>query len=331
MRTYAVILVSLMLGCTNNAPATVYDFAMTSHDLAGVVVNDLSGAVTDGGGGTNKCATGYTASSIAGMRSAGAKGCFKFTGVVTLAVNYNSTTYVDFYVQDTAGGDYSAIKAECSTKSGDVSAGAGCLVDHNTAKSVLAGRSMTLSGFYNKTANGLEFFNVIDNADDTGTGTAPAALSVAAASATKGSALTAQNFYQSATITGGPFKMYDFAPVSETNGSFSACATAPSVFGFGIIPSSDSSDTPGGGCPNTDGGTPTAPSGNESASEIIVGTDIYRTFTGTTDCKCYGTGSTLYTNTTTFSALKGILIPQGSGPSFTTSVSPAADADLPHS
>ena len=96
----------------------------------------------------NMGCTTYTPSSVAAMRQAAKSGCFELDGVVTLAVTYvgASSKSVTIHAQDAAGGDYSAIKLDCSTTS---------TTSHfcnafASAKNILVGRQVTVQVLYLK-------------------------------------------------------------------------------------------------------------------------------------------------------------------------------------
>ena len=203
------------------------------------------------------------------MRQAAKSGCYELDDVVTLAVTYvgANTTSVSIHVQDSAGGDYSAIQLACSTTSSSHPCTA-----FSSAKTILAGRKVTVQGLYIKSSaakGGYESFE-IDNITDEGAGVSPAPAAVAEADLERSATTTmsgkpvAANWFQvvSATIS-DKLVMFDWSPPEFARANMSAC---PKWFGFGLIPTSAGA-TPGAACNGT-----TQPAGQTTVNpkEVLV-------------------------------------------------------------
>ncbi|MEO8846571.1 MAG: hypothetical protein ABI591_20100 [Kofleriaceae bacterium] len=229
-----------------------------------------------GDGGGSGCAS-YTDSTIATMRMGTVTGCYKLTNVVTLGVT-PSTASPRLFVQDAAGGDFSALETKCSSGSTAHPCTIAAMV-----KLIPDGHSVTVTGTYIKTAATTfeEFF--IDNVVDNGAGTPPAAATATLAQIERGG--TAANLrFQRITITiaaADMLQMYDWTPGEFANTSATAC---PYQFGFGMLPKSVTGTTAAAACAS---GT-AQPTGQASpnAHEVLIGTDFYKGFTVSSDCRC---------------------------------------------
>ena len=247
--------------------------------------------------------------------------------VVALA-GVGTSTHADLILQDSAGGDFSAMDAQCDTRSKAVTAGYGCSATvFPTFKAVAPGNAVVASFFYvkSKTA-GEEFFNVIDTFTDKMTaGTKPAALTPSLTDvAHMSTTLSAKDAYQFANVNVGAatLKMYDFAPGAFKPTTPPTNCAFPATFGFGVIPST-STATPGPTC--VAGGTE-MPVTTPDATEILVSTTFYSGFKFTSDCQCAqpAKGDMLVTGATTFTKLNGIVEMQGIQPS----IAPTTNADV---
>jgi hypothetical protein len=234
----------------------------------------------------NTCTT-YTPSSIATMRKAATSGCFELDNVVTLAATYvgSTTKSVTFHVQDSGGGDYSAVQLLCSS----TSTSHPCTAFSN-AKNILVGRQVTVQGTYIKssaTKGGYEAFE-IDSISDSGSGTAPSPAPLAEADLERGATMSAGGkpmaayWFQivSANVT-DKLVMFDWSPpeFARSGGG----TTCPLWFGFGMIPASAGASA-GQSC---NGGT-TQPMGQTTVNpkEVLISTDYFTGFNYTTDCAC---------------------------------------------
>ena len=259
----------LLAGCTTaSGPAHAIDLSTAPADLASM--EDLAGTSGDLAGGKS-----YLASSIAGMRM-GAPGDYALADVVVLAVT-PSTKAPRLFVQDAAGGDLSAVMADCSS----TSTAHKCTVNATVA-GLTVGHKVTLKGTYIRSAankGGFETF-YIDSAVDGGAGTLPAVTAMAMADVERGASKRAQWFQHVSVTLGEALLMYDWTPSEFV---YSGATQCPYQFGFGMIPTSA-----GGTAKPACSGTSSQPAGqtSPSASEILIGTDFYATYTVSSDCRC---------------------------------------------
>jgi hypothetical protein len=253
-------------------------FGCRSSDNSAVdshAANDGSHLDGTGSGSGDACAS-YTMSTVAAMRMGTATGCFKLTNVVSLGTTPSKTT-PQIFVQDAAGGDYSAMLTKCSSTSTTHP----CAVATQAA-AITDGHSVTITGTYIKTAATTfeEFF--IDGITDNGATTVPAAATATLAQIERGS--TAKNLrFQRVTVTIGTadtLKMYDWSPGEFANTSATACTYQ---YGFGMLPTS-ATGTAAAACSS---GT-AQPNGQAAinANEVLIGTDFYKTYTVSSDCRC---------------------------------------------
>lgn len=261
----SLLLIGLLVaGCRGDDSSTPQD----GHSTI-----DSPAQTGDGGSG---CAS-YTDTSIAAMRMGTATGCYKLTNVVTLGVT-PSTTTPRLFVQDAAGGDFSALETRCSSTSTAHPCTVAAMV-----KVIPDGHSVTVTGTYIKTAATTfeEFF--IDSVVDNGAGTPPPAATATLAQIERGGTATNLRF-QRITITIGSadmLHMYDWTPSEFTNTSATAC---PYQFGFGMLPTSVTGTTAEPAC--TSGTAQPAGQVSPNAHEVLIGTDFFKGFTVSSDCRC---------------------------------------------
>jgi hypothetical protein len=287
--------------------------------------DDMAGAPMDAGSG---CTT-YSKSTIAAMRSAATSGCFELDGVVTVAATPQTTnsTSIRIIAQDSAGGDYSGIVLNCYSNSTSHPCAA-----YSTAKSILAGRTVTVQGFYEKasaTKGGYEYVS-IDQITDTASGTAPAPASVMLSDIERAGNQPKYWFQKvSLTITSGDIlQAYDWTP-SEFKAT-SGCH----VYGFGMLPKS-ATGTATPACM----GTTMQPAGQTTASpnEVLFGTEFYGTgnFTAQSECTCLKSSTMmpypgLLTSMSTLSgAVSGILFYDAYSSAGYQYLAPLRDSDAP--
>src|SRR6185312_8873411 len=143
------------------------------------------------------------------------------------------------------------------------------------------GHSVTIKGTYIKTASTTfeEFF--IDTLTDNGPGTAPAPATATLAQIQRNSTATNLRFQKVTVALTTPLEMYDWTPSEFANTTATACAYQ---YGFGMIPTGTTGITPGAACTN---GT-AQPTGiaMPNAAEVLVGTDFFKGFTVSSDCRC---------------------------------------------
>ena len=255
-----------MIGCRSTDSSTPVD-SNGVHD----------GAHLDGAGSGSAACASYAMTTIAAMRMGTASGCFQLTNVVTLGTTPSKKS-PKVFVQDASGGDFSAMVTKCSSTSTahpcSISTQVGAIAD---------GHSVTITGTYIKTAATTfeEFF--IDGLTDNGVTTVPAAATATLAQIERGG--TAKNLrFQRVTVNisaSDTLKMFDWTPSEFSNTSATAC---PYQFGFGMLPTSATGAAAAGACANgttQPGGQPTV-----NANEVLIGTDFYKTFTVSSDCRC---------------------------------------------
>jgi len=301
---FAFACVMTVAGCRDNGPLTPADLSMAGGGGGGT-----------GGGDMAMAGKNYMVSTIAAMRM-GAPGDYELDDVVAIAVTPSGSHLV---AQDAAGGDFSAIKTNCSS----TSTSHPCTVG-STVKTVAVGHKVTLKGTFIKakeSSGGTEDF-YIDSITDNGAGTLPQVATVMPADVEQSSVATATTapptnkkyWFQHVTVMSPPtLAMYDLSPtVFKYTGGTGGC---PAQFGWGLAPSgtsgagttlscdaSCSTNPPGAACMQ-----PTGVALN--AAEILIGTDFYSGFTKSSDCKCYAKYSdTAVTSTSTTTKLGGILM-----------------------
>jgi hypothetical protein len=262
----------LVVGCRNdNNNVNPADFAS-----GGPV--DMAGSPQDGpsqqDGPSSMACTTYTMTSIAAMR-AGKPGCMELDNVVSTALT-PSTKSPRLFVQDAAGGDFSAMMVRCSS----TSTAHPCSVA-STVANIALGHKVTIQGTYIKSGgSGFEEF-FVDTITDNGAGTAPAAATATLTDIQRNS--TSKNLaFQKVTVTlAQPLIMYDWQPSEFV---FSGATACPYMFGWGMIPMGTAGITPGMACQNGTSQPPGQTSPN--AAEVLVGTDFYSGFTISGDCRC---------------------------------------------
>lgn len=281
---------------------------------------DLSGAGGDdmamGGGGADM-QKNYQVATIAAMRQ-GSPGDYELDDVIAIALT-PSTTSPHLYVQDATGGDFSAIRTNCSATSTKHP----CTVA-STVHTVAIGHKVTIKGTYikSKVTDGATEDFYIDSITDNGAGTLPQVATVMLADVQQSSIATATTmapankkyWFEHVTVMNpGTMAMYDPSPAPfKYTGGTNGC---PAQFGWGMAPSGTSGANTTAGCDATcsmmtppAGCTQPAPVAL-NAAEVLIGTDFYSGFKESSDCKCAsGFGDTPVSATSTTSKLGGILI-----------------------
>jgi hypothetical protein len=327
------LVAAFVAGC-GTSPQTPFN----SFDFAGAAPGDdlATAGSSDGGAQSGDLAMGsgcsvYTKSTIAAMRQAATSGCFEVDNVVSVAVTpitANSTS-IRIVAQDAAGGDYSGVLVSCY----DSATTKHPCTAFPTAKNILAGRSITVQGYYAKgaaAAGGYEYLS-LDSVTDNASGTAPAAKAVLLADIERG-AMKPAYWFQKVTLTiaaADMLGMFDFSP-SEFK-STTAGATCGSYYGFGMKPKS-ASGTAGAGCSGT-----TQPAGQATvnANEVLFGTDFHGGFTANSQCACISTKTNmpypglLSTTSTLSGTVSGILFYDAYSAAGYQYLSPLLDADAP--
>jgi hypothetical protein len=223
----------------------------------------------------NAC-TSYTQTSIASLRQGMPPGCYELDNVIALALT-PSTDSPTMYVQDAAGGAYSAVESKCSANSTSHP----CSVSAQVAATPL-GHSVTLQGTYIRSnATHFEEF-YISAITDNGAGTVPAPGVATVADIARGSTNYGLAFQKVSVTLAAADKllMYDWTP-AELSRTATSC---PYVFGFGMIPKSVGGITPGAACTNGTSQPPGITTPN--AAEVLIDTRFYNGFTVNSDCRC---------------------------------------------
>jgi hypothetical protein len=290
-----------VVGCRDNGTLTPADLSMGGGGAAG------GGGGGGGGGTTAGDMKNYTvAMSVAAMRQ-GAPGDYELDDVIAIAVTPSGS---HMFVQDAAGGDFSAVITNCSSTSGSHP----CPVQ-STVKTVTAGHKVTIKGTFIKAsaASGAVENFYIDSITDNGAGTLPPVAQVTLADVQRGSVANVTSmaptnkkyWFQHVTVTPAPaaHKVYDISPGEMV---FSGATKCSYQLGFGLAPMSTA------GAATTmcaDMTTQPAASTAPDPTEVLIGTDFYNTFKLSSDCRCYS----MFTDTPVTTAMSttklgGILI-----------------------
>ncbi len=269
MRVTSLFLLALV-GCHADSTKIAIDLSTTtnndlaSSDLAEAAPDDLAGA-------------SYTTSTVSAMRQ-GKSGRYSLTGVVIAKTP--STKAPKLFVQDAAGGDFSAILAQCSSGTTHP-----CTVA-TAASGTMVGNQVTVTGNYIKASaakGGAESFYIEGFTDGTG-GTIPTPTALAAADVARG-ANKAANWFQHVTFTiSDTWKMYDWSPGEFV---FTGATACPYQTGFAMIPTSvtaTATATATAACTSITA----QPAGQTApaATEILISTEFYSTFKASSDCRC---------------------------------------------
>jgi len=265
--------------------------------------NPIDSHVADGTSstdGTANACVSYLTSPIATMRQ-GTPGCFKLENVVSLGVT-PSTKSPKLFVQDAGGGDFSAMLTKCSS----TSTSHPCSVNAAVA-AIPDGHSVTITGTYIRTSSTTfeEFF--IDSITDNGAGTVPAPATATLANIERSG--TAKNLrFQRVTANisaADMLQMYDWTPSEFSNTSATAC---PYQFGFAMLPKSVTGQTATPAC--TSGTAQPAGQVSPNAAEVLIGTDFFKGFTVSSDCRCAKTFTDMEPSATSTltGAVSGLLV-----------------------
>lgn len=278
----------VVAGCRNTGNLTPADLSMGGGGSAG------GGGDMAGGAGGDMTMKNYKVSTVAAMRMGTANGGdYELDNVVAIALT-PSTMSPHLFVQDAGGGDFSAMRTNCSMTSMTHP----CTVA-STVHTVAVGHSVTVKGTYIRAtpANGSVENFYIDSITDNGAGTLPAVAMVALTDVQRG-ATTKAKWFQHVQVTGtvAAHKVYDLTPAELV---YTGATKCPYQFGFGVAPSgtagaattlscdaSCSTSPPGSACVQPTGAATPDP------TEVIIGTDFYTAFTLTSDCRCASKFST---------------------------------------
>jgi hypothetical protein len=263
-------------------------------------------------------AKSYTQTSIATLRTPQMAGTsnVELDNVVVLAIHHSSKS-PKLFVQDAAGGDFSAIVISCSTSSASHPCAMSVAMQLDMA--ISEGHSVTIQGTYTKQSAANGAFETVypDVVTDNGAGTLPAAKAVALTDLPFGSAAAnAKWWWQRVTTTianTDTLLPYDWSPAQfvYSGGTCSAgMKGVPYQFGFAMIPMSVTPTTPAG---MMCAGTTAQPTGvaTPDTHAVFFGTDFYTDgWIYSSDCRCAAAnGDTLLTSTMKLSgAITGLLM-----------------------
>ena len=291
------------IGCRDNGTLSPVDLSVAGGDAGG------SGGT--GGGDMATAMKSYTVATVATMRQ-GAPGDYELDDVVAIGLT-PSTKSPKIFVQDAAGGDFSAVRANCSS----TSAKHPCTMA-STVATVALGHKVTIKGTFIKStkAQGLGEDFYIDSITDNGAGTAPPPATVtladiqvsAVANATTTVPANQKLWYQHVTVTSpGTMVVYDLSPTELV---FSGATQCSYQLGFALIPMGTAGAMTPAACTGS-GSTATQPAAvaTPDSARVLIGTDFYKTFTVSSDCKCAAMFSdTQVTPAMTTTTLDGILV-----------------------
>jgi hypothetical protein len=273
-------------------------------------------------------AINYVHSTIHEIRQAGTSGSFALDGVVAIAV---APTGKRLFVEEAAGGDYSAVEVTCSPTSPTHP----CTLTP-TVRTIAVGDSLTLLGYYYKAPSGFEAFYLDSITDNGHAVSSPAPAPLNYIDVIK-SARTPAKWFQKVTVAlSDDLVMFDYSPAELTVAMAAVC---PFQVGWGMVPRTGAPTLAAGqycdpSCATTTCGASAGAQTASSASELLVGTEFYVAFTLATDCRCLAAHKDTSPGPTQAipktSTLAGILIfdtpPSGTGYQY---LSPTSMADFP--
>ena len=270
-------------GCRNDGGATggAKDMTITggNPDLTQTVSGDMAGVVDNPDMTKFGNCTGFIPSTIAALRDPNAMNmhCYQLDNVVVVGLTPSAKS-PRIFVQDAAGGDYSALMGRCSS----TSTSHPCPVFAAVA-GVPVGNSITLTGeFIKSKATHLEDFYIATITENNGpAGSVPAAKVLQPADIQK-SALKPEHWNQrvSVDVSADPLAMYDWSPSELVFSGASAC---PYQLGFAMIATSAAAAA-APACMNSK--TQPATQSMPAMAETLIGTDFYNDFKVTSDCRC---------------------------------------------
>ena len=109
----------------------------------------------------------------------------------------------------------------------------------------------------------------------------PAPATATVAQISRGGTAANLRFQRVTVQLGTPLVMYDWTPSEFTNTTATACTYQ---YGFGMIPMGTSGATAGAAC--TTGTTQPTGITSPNAAEVLIGTDFYKGYTLSSDCRC---------------------------------------------
>ena len=281
----------IMLGCRDTGTfvgggtadmshGAVPDLTQGAVDIAGTTPDLTQVGGDDGGGmdgGTTKI---YIMSSIANMRQ-NKVGNYELDNVVSITPSEGGKT-LKAYVQDAAGGDFSAMQIKCSSGSMTHPCPMTGTVYPNL-KNLAAGHSVTVQGTYIKSSmTHIEEFYLDSITDNGNAMMMPAPATLKLADIQRG-ALTTKTWYQHVNVTlTDSLKVYDMIPAEFLRSAGCMTAGCPCVFGWAMVPSLTMAPAPA----MCNGTTIPAMSAPSNMAEVLIGTDFFKQFKLSSDCAC---------------------------------------------
>jgi hypothetical protein len=340
-RTFTSLLLAsafVVIGCRNSAGPYIppIDLGPTGGGGNGGSGGGGGSGGSGGGGGASggDMAKSYVQSSIQQMRMQGQYGAFELDNVVVVGA---TPTGKKAFVQDSVGGDFSAIELDCSS----TSATHMCTLQ-STVKTAAVGDSVTLKGTYVKAAaknGGYEAFYIDSITDNGPAATKPPVGTITLAEAIKtASAMTAAKWFQKVNVTlTDDLVMFDYTP---TEFVYTGATKCPYQFGWGMVPKTGapaltSAQVCGSTCATTACTTAATAQTATNANEVLIGTDFYVGFTMSSDCRCLSSFKNTAPDSTKSIAktatLSGVLVfdvPSGATTGYQY-LAPVTTADFP--
>ena len=218
----------------------------------------------------------YAESSIAALRTADGSGCFELKDVVLVARTPSGAS-PRLYLQDRAGGDFSAVMAKCDTSSSSHPCPQQTQAD--LAK-LLNGSSLTARGYYHQgSQSGFEELYLDAVVDNGSLAEAPAPLVLEPADLAKDARRPAA-WFQRVALTVPPADPWVIADLSPPELAFGN--TCPRFGGFAMLPASKGA-APAADCSNGENPPAASPA---PEGEILIGRQFYDGFWASSDCAC---------------------------------------------
>jgi hypothetical protein len=217
----------------------------------------------------------YVDATIAELRQADGSGCFQLSHVV-LAARTPSVQSPRLYLQDPAGGDFSALMAKCAGDSQRACPASAV----SATRDLLNGSLVTVRGYYHQgSRSGFEELYLDAVIDEGSFADVPAPVVLSASDVAK-SARRPESWFQVVSVTipeDDPWVMADLSPSELELGS-----ECPRWAGFSMVPASRALPVPAD-CTNGQN-----PDGSSAAmgDEILIGRQFYDSFWASTDCAC---------------------------------------------
>jgi hypothetical protein len=244
----------------------------------------------------------YLRTSVAEMRQATGSGCFELERVV-VAARTPSSSVPRVYVQDKAGGPYSAIRAKC-----DGSPTHACPAETaRQVESLIDGSEVTIRGYYLQgSVSGFEELYLDDVRDEQRLVAIPIPARVSLTELSRDERARAHWFQvvDGEVPTQDPLVMYDFSPPE-----FARTGSCPTRSGFAVIAASIAPSASASDCTSASGSTGVGPT---DGRELLIGREFYKEFFASTDCACAAASKQhlLSATSTLTGPIHGVLTPE---------------------